>query len=116
MLREAGFTHVVSTRSESRTRDGMGIDLMNTNEEKNGRLPYNIQCKNYARKVEYHDLLAGLPDDEGVINVVLHKFTEKKKGGNFHPKGHYAILNMEDFFYLITELKKLEKLVAFAAK
>lgn len=94
---ELGFVHVVTTRSESRGRDGQGIDLMNKDELVNGRLPYNIQCKNSCERVPYFQLLRGLPAGTGSINVVLHKFTEKKPGGRFDTKGYYAIMDMDDF-------------------
>ena len=108
LLRAAGFEHVVTTRSESRGRDGQGIDLMNKDELKHGRLPYNIQCKSLCEKAPYAVLLKGLPKGTGAVNVVFHKFTEKKPGGGFHPKGHYAILNMDDFIEMARELKELK--------
>lgn len=104
LLRDIGFEHVVSTRSESRGRDNQGIDLMNKDELVNGRLPYNIQCKSMAERVPYFQLLRDLPAGTGSINVVFHQFTEKR-GSKFHPKGHYAILNMEEFLKLIKELE-----------
>ena len=105
MLRKIGFEHVVTTRSESRGRDAQGIDLMNKDELKNGRLPYNIQCKNMKERVPYYQLLRDLPCDTGAINVVFHKFTEKKAGGGFHAKGHYAILDMADFLQMAEMLE-----------
>jgi len=105
-LRDIGFEHVVTTRSESRGRDAAGIDLMNKDELKNGRLPYNIQCKNTAKPVKYHDILVAMPDDSDAINVIIHKFTGKH-GEHFHPKGHYAILKMEDFLAIIKRLNTI---------
>lgn len=108
-LRTLGFVHVVTTRSESRSRDGQGIDLMNKDEDKVGRLPYNIQCKNMCSKVDYHKLLNSMPKVPNSINVVFHKFTEKR-GTTFHPKGQYAILNLDDFMQIMVQLLSLQKL------
>lgn len=94
--RALGFPHVVSTRSENKTRDGQKIDLINTDEWKNGRFPYNVQCKNTCQHVEYHDIfvgypkyvkpkrlegekiekqILGMPLIPGIVNVIHHKLT-----------------------------------------
>lgn len=103
-LRKLGFEHVVTSRSESVSRDGQGIDLMNRDEGTVGRLPYNIQCKNTISRVEYNKLLGSIPACPGIVNVVFHKFTERKAAGGFHAKGHYAILDMEDFLKIMEQL------------
>lgn len=108
---ELGFVHVVTTRSESRGRDGQGIDLMNKDELVNGRLPYNIQCKNSCERVPYFQLLRDLPAGTGSINVVLHKFTEKKPGGRFDTKGYYAIMDMDDFLLIAKNLEDNRKCI-----
>lgn len=107
-LRLAGFTFVVTSRAENRTRDGEKVDLCNSNELKNGRLPYNIQCKNTSVPIKYHQLLAEMPSDTGQINVVFHKQT-KRIGRNFHPVAHYAVLKQDDFIKLIAELHTLKQ-------
>lgn len=110
LLKEHGFLDVITTRSGSRHRDNQGIDIMNSEELKQGRLPFNIQCKNINGSVNYAKLLDSLPKDEGIVNVIFHKFTEVRgKAGLFHPRGHYAILNMHDFVRLIAELHNLKK-------
>jgi hypothetical protein len=108
-----GFPHVVTCRSESRSRDGEGIDLINKDEATNGRLPFNVQCKNSNRIPKYDELLNRIPKTPGVINVILHKFTcnkgNKNSTGKFVTKGHYAILEMDDFLKLVEENKKLKE-------
>lgn len=103
-LREIGFPHVVTSRSESRNRDNDGIDLINKNELVNGRLPYNIQCKSMVGRVPYQKLLKELPTGTGAMNVVFHQFTEKR-GGQFYAVGHYAIVDMEEFLKMVKELE-----------
>lgn len=94
--RALGFPHVVSTRSENKTRDKQKIDLINTDEWMHGRFPYNVQCKNVSQHIEYHSIFVGYPkyvkpkrlngeaiETEvpgmplipGIINVIHHKFT-----------------------------------------
>lgn len=103
-LRSLGYPHAVTTRSESRSRDAQKIDIMNKDESRNGRLPFNIQAKCSSTHVKYGRLLSELPIEEGVMNVVLHKQTEKKDS-RFFAKRLYAIMFMEDFLELV-KLKK----------
>lgn len=102
-MKEHGFPHVVTSRSESRSRDNEGTDLINSKESINGRLPYNIQCKNVCSPLKYPPILAGMHKTPGVTNVIFHKCT-KRSATNFIPVGNYAILDMEDFLKLISEL------------
>lgn len=107
-FRSIGFEHVITTRNGSRALDAQGIDLMHYDEHLNGRFPYNVQCKNYAKGLKYWDLLNNLPKIKGIINVVFHKLTMKKEtksGPVFHPVGHYAVLSMEDFLELAKKAK-----------
>lgn len=100
----AGFTHVVTSRSESRSRDNQKVDLINKNERVNGQLPYNVQCKNCSSKLNYNELLNELPNESGIINVVFHKET-KKSGTRFIKKAEYAILHQKDFMRIIQDLE-----------
>ena len=102
MLIEAGYPHVVSSRSASRLRDAQKIDLVNADEFTQGRLPFNIQCKNTCGGVNYHKLLDELPKD-GQMNVIAHNRTVKTAGGKFVTKGQYAILPLEAFIKLINK-------------
>jgi hypothetical protein len=142
-FREIGYPHLTTSRAESRNRDNQQIDLTNVDEHINGRFPFNVQCKCISSHVGYHDILAGywtsvkikkgpdagkktkkwvapIPRVPGVINVVLHKFTEKeiqsvKKGANkgssrevFLPKGYYAIMTRDDFRLLVKERLEMQ--------
>ncbi len=98
LYHEYGYPHVVTTRSESRSRDAKKIDLMNKEEVVNGQLPFATQCKSYARKLDYPALLESI--DSNLIKVVMHRFTQKR-GTKFYTQGEYAILKLEDFFKLI---------------
>lgn len=87
--RDIGFGKCVTSRSESRNTDDLGVDLMFTE-------PFNVQCKAQEKMTtNYFDLLAGMPD-EG-INVVLHKRNHK---------GEVAVLSKKDFYKLIKNYEK----------
>lgn len=100
-FRGLGFSHVVTARSESKSRDDDKIDLMNTQEGKNGRFVFNVQAKNTTGHVKYAKLLAEMPNEDGVINIVMHKQTEKNSSGRFIQKGKYVIMSVEDFEKMI---------------
>lgn len=100
-----GFPHVVTSRSESRSRDAQGVDLVNKDERLNGQFPFNVQAKNMVGHIKYAKLLSELPTETGVLNVVLHKQTEKH-GARFRTQGAYAILPIADFFSLLSVIQQ----------
>lgn len=102
-FRLIGFPHVVTTRSESKSRDDQKIDLMNVDEGKNGRFPYNIQAKNSTISLKYMKILSEMPKGEG-LNVIIHNQT-KKQGTRFITQGQYAILSLEDFMYMVKMIR-----------
>lgn len=106
-FRELGYEHVVTTRSESRSRDNQGIDLINKDEAVNGRFEFNVQAKSINKHVAYAKLLADIPVVEGVTNVVIHRQTTKH-GDRFVETGKYAILNLEDFFKMVKRINDLQ--------
>ena len=97
MLREI-FPNIVTSRSESRSRDDQKVDLINRDEFSNGKLPYNFQCKTTANTVNYSKLMDEMPEGH---NIILHKQT-KRSGSRFMLKGRYAVVDIE---LLITLLK-----------
>lgn len=113
-----GFPHVVTSRSESRSRDNVKIDLCNKDEYKNGRLRCNIQCKSLTdhptdtkkvEKVKYRELLKEIEVMEGIMNVVLHRHTVRR-GSRFVNAGEYAFMYQADFLSLLEESEKYRKL------
>lgn len=85
---------VITTRQGSRALDAIKIDLMS----ETGRLEFNFQCKNYAKKLDYDKVLGEMPDNE--LNIILHKYTEKK-GKRFIAKGKFAIMTMETLYHIL---------------
>lgn len=102
-LRENGFPHVVTSRSESKSRDDAKVDLMNKDEWENGRLPFNPQLKSVSRILDYPEILNEMPDIEGIENVIFHEYTQKK-GKVFRVQGNYAICST-DFMLELLNLK-----------
>lgn len=104
MLREIGYEDVRTSRECNRLRDAQKVDLCNSDEDTNGRLPYNIQCKTLSSSAQYSKLLRELDEnnkDKSVINVVFHKMTQKSTSGRFLPVGEYALLNLKDFYKMM---------------
>jgi len=110
LFRAIGFPHVVTTRSESRSRDAQKIDLMNKNEGVVGRLPYNVQAKNTTGHLKYAKVMSEMPVEKGIVNVILHKQTERS-GIRFICRDKFAILKMDDFINMVRMLQQLEKSV-----
>ena len=63
ILEELGFK-AVSSRSESRALDNIGVDIVTD-------APFNIQCKFTVKAPSYHRLLKEMPKDKAPI--VMHK-------------------------------------------
>lgn len=106
--RDMGFPHVVTARVESKRRDDQKVDLMNKDEKENGRLPYNIQCKNCATSMPYPKLLAEMPKGGSELNVVIHNQTVKSGGGRFMTKGQYALMTKDDFYSMVKKIENLQ--------
>ncbi len=64
-FKSLGFSNAVSSRSESKNRDDLKVDLCYTS-------PFNIQCKATETAPNMHKLLDSMPQ-EGRLNVVYHK-------------------------------------------
>jgi len=102
-LRGMGFKDALCSREASRLRDNQKVDLCNGDEDKNGRLPYNIQAKCLSTTAAYPKLLAELTECNGrdrQINVVFHRQTERTEQKNrtiFKTKDDFAILYLNDF-------------------
>lgn len=86
------FHDVVTTRSCNRARDNQGIDICSQDEEKNGRLPFDVSCKSYSTaSIPYVKILSKIPP--GRIKVLHHRYTKKAKDGvNFVTQGEYVIM------------------------
>ena len=104
MCHSVGYPHVATTRAESRNRDALKIDLMNSEEDINGRFFLNVQCKNTSSSLPYGKLLEEMPDGKE-INIIWHKQT-RKVNDRFIEIGRYAILNLNDFLGILRFLKE----------
>jgi len=111
-LRECGYPEAASTRECNKARDNKKVDICNRNEgdEGEGRMPFNIQCKNLCTNANYVKILQEMEKHNGTKrpNIVLHKKT-KKVGTKFMPEGEYAIMSAESFYELLVKFNKLCK-------
>ena len=103
IFRSIGFPHVVTTRSESKSRDNQKVDLINKDEANNGRFPFNVQAKSATVSLKYAKLLSEMPKDRGVMNIVMHKQT-RKVNNNFVESGRYVIMYLNDFVELVRQV------------
>tara|TARA_R110000744_G_scaffold348607_2_gene454199 strand:+ start:2118 stop:2594 length:477 start_codon:yes stop_codon:yes gene_type:complete len=65
-----------------------------------------VQAKTSTKHVAYGKLLKEIEENEGKIPLILHRKTRRVEKDRFLTEGTYAILNQEDFFNIISELKK----------
>ena len=96
------FPKLGTTRELSRSLDAKKVDI--TVRDNDDRFDYAIQCKNTKSSLNYSKLLSEI-DAKGT-KVIFHKQT-KKGDKNFYLKGKYAILNLDDFIDIISELEEL---------
>jgi len=95
-FKEHGFLTAVTTRSESRNLDNLGIDVIDTD----GNMPHDIQCKvskGFTSK-QIRELLDRGRESKPL--VILHKHVEKS-GIKFMPKGEYVYMSKETYYNLL---------------
>lgn len=110
-LKDTGFfPNVCSSRLASRLRDAQKIDIVNGDEDKFGRLRYNIQTKTIQNQPNYELVLGELPRIDNIVNVFLHKKTIKQELANgkkrFLTVGNFAFLTEDDFFRMVIEIER----------
>lgn len=109
-MREIGFPDAVTSRSESKRRDDAKVDIMNKDEAINGRMIWNIQCKNCATSLPYPKVMSEMPKVGKEHNVIIHNQTERTESGTrFMTKGQFAIMNLDSFYQMAEALVVLEK-------
>jgi hypothetical protein len=84
-FRDAGFPDCVTSRSESKRMDDLGVDLMYTK-------PWLVQCKAVERLGSVHDVLARMPTDG--LRVVFHKRNRKGVTVTMTESDFWKILGM----------------------
>lgn len=107
------YPNISTSRATNRARDDEKVDLAYSDELKYGRFPYNVQAKNYSRPIRYPKILSELPIVDNVINVIIHKQTQKV-GTRFMPVGTYAILPYDDFMKMVAWRKGYKILKEYA--
>lgn len=109
IMRDCGFPHAVTSRIESKKRDDAKVDIMNKDEETNGRLPYNLQAKNCSTSIGYPLILSQMPKGKE-LNVIIHNQTERAgTSKRFMTRAQFAIMYSKDFFELIKVMENYKK-------
>lgn len=70
-LKDIGYTGCVSARSESKRKDDMGIDIIDTED----KLPINIQCKYTTNLPNYFNYRDKCPDKSKPFVIIWKKST-----------------------------------------
>lgn len=101
-LIEIGYTGVVTARGESKKVDNNKIDLIDTD----GRLPINVQCKQYANTPSYFTIRDSCTDKSKPF-IVMWK---KSAAGSESSPGSVAIVPVDFFYQLLDAYTKVNKL------
>ena len=97
-LKEIGFTGCVTSRGESKKVDNNKIDIIDTE----GKLPINIQCKQYQNTPSYFTIRDACTDKTKPFVVMWKKYPE----GGENSKGAIAMVDAEYFYYLLSLTQK----------
>ena len=81
------FPDAVTSRSESKRTDDLGIDIMYTD-------PFNIQCKAVEKLGSVHKILADMPQGSN-YNVIFHKRNRL---------GEVVVMSKDDFYEILQML------------
>ena len=88
---EAGWLHVVTSRSESKNADDNGLDLVHT-------APFAVQCKYSKVRPNYIEILANMPTV--FKNLLFHK----------QPKGKtYVVMEATIFWEILKHVKEIPR-------
>lgn len=101
-LRELGFTGVVTSRSESKSKDDDKIDLI----DKDGYLPIEIQLKSTQATPSYFKIREESSVDNKKFVIIWAK--QEKKETNICTVGECAIISKELLYELIKPYAKGE--------
>lgn len=84
-FKELGFTDCATSRNVSKVRDNQKVDLVNTGK-------WNVQAKCTKNKPDYISILKEMPKEQGQINVIINKLTNK---------GELVVMSKKDFYKII---------------
>lgn len=88
---DAGWKHVVTSRSESKNADDSGLDLVHT-------APFAVQCKYSKTRPNYIDILNNMPDV--FSNLLFHK----------QPRGKtYVTMDETTFWEILKHVKDIPR-------
>ncbi len=92
-LKEIGFTGCVTSRGESKKVDNNKIDIIDTE----GKLPINIQCKQYQNTPSYFTIRDACTDKSKPFAV----FWKKSPEGGENSKGSIVMIDTDYFLQLL---------------
>lgn len=92
-IKELGFESAVSSRSESKSHDDAGIDIVCP------ELPVYVQCKATQNTPDYAELIKECKKKDKPL-VIFHN-KQKKVEKNCKSLGEYVIMDKETFYDLV---------------
>lgn len=93
---DLGWDSAQTSRYASKMLDDLGVDLINTE-------PFYIQCKSTSKNLNIHNIIAEMPQVDGIMNIVAERRTEKR-GKRFFKVGEYVHMKWDDFISLLKEI------------
>lgn len=97
-LRDLGFDHVVSTRSESKNLDDKGVDLIQLRQAQ-VLLPCYLQVKKTVQMPKVSELLSASLEKP----LVIVHIKEEKRGSRFYEVGDYVYMDKHFFYKLLSK-------------
>lgn len=92
------YPHAVTTRAESCSLDGQGVDIMNCRELEHGQMNDTIQAKSAVKSVPYPALLDRIRGTGRAHPVIFHKQTERVgKAERFNSRDFFAISYLDSY-------------------
>lgn len=100
-LLKSVFPHIVRSAGISVQRDKQKkVDLMNSDEDSHGRLPFNIQVKQSVKTINYTKIYDEI--DATHPRIIIHDKTEKI-GDKFRTTHQFVIMSFDTFKQLLEQ-------------
>lgn len=95
------YPHCCTCRMESKRLDDAGIDVMNTDEARNGIMRDSIQCKTSSVSIAYPGLLARIHEADRPGGVIFHRQTSADASGRQMERDRFAITKLDRYIDLM---------------
>ncbi len=101
-LAECGYPNIVTSRSESKRKDDMKIDLI----DQDNKLPFYAQCKKTRNTPNYFGIENDCPLKDKPFVVFWNKQEVKEGNVNMSSAGEIVMIPKEYFYQLLKKCSK----------